>query len=487
MRFCPYCSAENADLALECQSCKRRLLPLPAPRAGSDGAPVPASGPGTGAVAAPAVETRSGVTLPPPSRTRRTAPLPSMSTTPLRPLADEPPRPEATPQTEIEPEPEELDIEPETDTGFGVTMPEPTLAPPPTRQVAGDSPVPLPAVDPLPEPPESGLFAAAAYTMGFARGVWQRRKAIKNLNEQIRLDTIQLDVLLGALGRTVRQLRLNNRALAAENLAIDEAEKRRSQAEIDSDELIRRLEEENLRFAEQEQDRENKLTEAETALAAADKELESYEAQRRSLRDKRKQIERQQRAYVKTAEEREAEAAKTVDPDSAGHLRRAAEDLRCEAAALDPERQDLDRRLAALEKPVSQSAARVEALRGEQESIRRALHDLREGHRHRLSEIEAEQGRRGRDVSTAEAEIGRRLVTLGTLLNLNRVERPEFDELYAHIDQLRAAIGARTQEIDRLTAERGSYDRGVLLRGIAVLALAVIVPVTAVVLIASLL
>ena len=489
MRFCPYCSAENADLALECQSCKRRLLPLPAPRAGSDGAPVGAGPSGSGAVAAPAVETRSGVTLPPPNRTRRTAPLPSMSTTPLRALAEEPPRPEATPQTEIEPEPEELDLEPETDTGFGVTMPEPTLAPPPTRQVAGngDSPVPLPSVDPLPEPPDGGILAAATYTIGFARGVWQRRVAIKNLNEQIRLDTIQLDGLLGALGRTVRQLRLNNRALAAENLAIDEAEKRRSQAESDSDELIRRLEEENARFAEQEQDRENKLAEAETALAAADKELESYEAQRRSLRDKRKQIERQQRAYVKTAEDREAEAAKAPEPDTGAQLRRSAEDLRCEAAALDPERQDLDRRLGALEKPVSQSAARVEALRGEQESIRRALHDLREGHRHRLSENEAEQGRRGRDVTTAEAEIGRRLVTLGTLLNLNRVERPEFDELYAHIDQLRAAIGARTQEIDRLTAERGSYDRGVLLRGIAVLALAVIVPVTVVVLLLALL
>jgi hypothetical protein len=491
MRFCPYCSAENVDLALECQSCKRRLMPLPAPRAGSDGAAAPMApaggSSGSGAVAAPGLQTRSGLTLPPPNRTRRTAPLPSMSTTPIHALAerDELSRPEATPLTELQPEPE-----PETETtGLGFTMPEPTLAPPPTRQVGpdGDSPALLPVVDPLPEPPDGGWLAAARYTLSFARGVWQRRVAVKDLNEQIRLDTVQLDGLLGALGRTVRQLRLNNRALAAENLAIDEAEKRRSQAEIDSDELIRRLEEENQRFAEQELDRENKLAEAETALAAADKELESYEAQRRSLRDKRKTIERQQRAYVKTAEDRETEAAKATDDDGRAQLRRSAEDLRCEAAALDPERQDLDRRLGALEKPVSQSAARVEALRGEQESIRRALHDLREGHRHRLSEIEAEQGRRGRDVTTAEAEIGRRLVTLGTLLNLNRVERPEFDELYARIDQLRAAIGARTQEIDRLTAERGSYDRGVLLRGIAVLALGLVVLTTAVVLIVALL
>jgi len=342
-------------------------------------------------------------------------------------------------------------------------------------------------VDPLPEPPDGGLVASARYSIGFLRGVWQRRAAVRSLHEQIRADTTALDGFLGALGRMVRQLRLDNRSLAAENRAIDEAEDRRSKAELDSDELVRRLEEENQRFAEQELDRENKLAEAGAALDRASKELDSLEAQRRALRDKRKTIERQQRAYVRTAEEREADAGKATGEEDREHLRQAAVDLRREAAALDPERQDLDRRLGALEKPASQAAARVEALRGEQESIRRTLHDLREGHRHRLSEIEAEQGRRGRDVSTAEAEIGRRLVTLGTLLNLNRIERPEFDELYARVDQLRNAIGARTQEIDRLIAERGAYDRGSVLRGIAILALVLVVLTTAVVLAVALL
>lgn len=480
MRPCPYCSAENADLALECQGCGRRLLPLPPPRAGS------AAGAGADAGAGPELA------LSPQARGRRTAPLPAMVTGSMRAFAPEvrdevPPRPEATPMTELQPEPE-----PENETSaITFTMPDPTLAPPPTRQGApglgGDSPTSLPVVDPLPEPPDGGLLASARYTLSFLRGLWQRRVAVRSLNEQIRVDTVALDVLLGAMGRTVRQLKLNNRSLAAENQAIDEAEKRRSQAEVDSDELSHRLEEENQRFSEQEQDREDKLAEAETALDKADKELEALEAQRRALRDKRKTIERQQRAYIKTADEREAEAAKAADDDSRNQLVRSAEELRLEAAALDPDRQDLDRRLAALEKPVSQAAARVEALRGEQESIRRALHDLREGHRHRLSEIEAEQGRKGRDVTTAEAEIARRLVTLGTLLNLNRIERPEFDELYTRVDQLRNAIGARTQEIDRLAAERGSYDRGALLRGISVLVLALVALTTAVVLVAALL
>jgi hypothetical protein len=408
-------------------------------------------------------------------RGRRTEPMPSSMGGPIREELDELARADdASP----------ADAEGGTLPGAGVVaVPEPTLAPPPTRLVApppgGASAALLPVLDPLPEPPEGGLWSSARYAIGFVRGTWQRRAAVRELQEQIRVDTTALDGLLGSLGRTTRALHLDNRTLAAENQAIDEAERRRAQAETDSGELARRLEEENQRFAEQDQDRENKLAEAQAALASADKELETLEAQRRALRDKRKTVERQQRAYLKTAADRETDAAKAQSDDDRAQLSRAAEELRREAAALDPERQDFDRRLGALEKPVSQSAARVEALRGEQESIRRALRDLREGHRHRLSEIEAEQGRKSREATTAEAEIGRRLVTLGTLLNLNRVERPEFDELYARIDQLRGAIGTRTNEIDRIITERDAFDRGALLRGTAVLLFALVALITA--------
>jgi len=525
MRFCPYCSADNTDQAIECRQCGRRFLPLPAPPleganggeapspprsasapAGPLAAPQPApprwsmhGAPPAGVATAervvvprpwnagPPAATGQGLVVPAAARSGRTAPLPSSADESIRSTRSaEVPRPEGTPEPETE-----LDTEIGPDIADGersAVRTEPTLAPPPTHQLAParDSAA-LPIVAPLPEPPDAGLLPATRYTIAFARGAWQRRQAVRSLNEQIRLDTTALDGLLDALGRTLRHVGLNNRSLAGENQAIDEAERRRGQAEVEAGELGRRLEEENQRFAEQELDRKNKLVETETALDQANRELDAIEAQRRGLRDKRKAIERQQRAYVKNAEERESEAGKAASDDDRTQHRRTAEDLRREAAALDPERQDLDRRLAALEKPAAQAAAAVEGLRGEQESIRRTLHDLREGHRHRVSELEAEQGRKGRDATTAEAEIARRLVTLGTLLNLNRVERPEFDELYARIDQLRGAIGLRTEEIDRLIAERSSYNRGAVLRGAAVLSLGAVVLTTAVVLVVALL
>ena len=134
---------------------------------------------------------------------------------------------------------------------------------------------------------------------------------------------------------------------------------------------------------------------------------------------------------------------------------------------LEPEKQDIDRRITALERPISEATARLDAAKAELDAAKRSLNDAREGHTHRLAELDAEQKRKSREVGLAEAEIQRRLVTLGTLVNLNRIEDPQFAELYQRIDRIRGAITARTTEIEKLTAEREAYDRGTLVRGVA--------------------
>ena len=472
VRFCPYCSAENTEDAAQCVRCARKLPALPARRA----AATPRPGAGAAVGAEPAARPIPSVLAP--RETGSTAIFPE----PRRPArASTPPPP---------PQPTRARSRPDS-SASAVAVPDPTLQPPPTRPVApppgSAAPEPLPVVDPMPEVPDTGLIASAKYTIGFLRGILQRRAAVKSLHEQIRVDTSALDTLLGALGRLVRDLRIDTRATRGENEAIDEAERRKQKATLDSSELGGRLAEENQRFAELEKEREGKLRDTEAALARAEQDLEGLEAQRRSLREKRKQIERQQKAYLKAAEDREEEAGKQAMGETRSQLRRSAEELRREAASLDPERQDIERRLSAVEKPLSQAAAQVETLRTELEQARRSLTDAREGHRQRFAELEAQHGSKGREVAEADAEIARRLVTLGTLVNLNRIERPEFDELYGRIDMLRGAIGSRTQHIDRLNAEREAADRAALLRGALVLALAAVLVLTAVVLLVALL
>ena len=508
MRFCPFCSAENPDEASHCTTCARRLPPLPPRRQKTGMVPTPTPTPAAAPAPAPA-----GLPMPGTAALRRAAPAPEprLDGAPARRRDDSsvatpdvgqhrndlvtplPPPPARTRPPSMPPPPPPASLSSErAPTATPAPIRDATsVDPPPTRiaraQELADRPFTPPKVLPIPEIPEPGMVNAIRYSLTFMRARWQRRGAIRALGDEIKQDTASLDLVLGTLGHQARQLKIDNRAIAAENAAINATEERKNKLDQANAELGSRKNDETTKFAELERDWLNKVSDAEATLEEANRELASYEGQRRSLRDKRKEIERRQKAYLKAAEDRETEAGNAQLGDSRGELRRAAEAHRKEAAGLEPERQDLDRRLGALERPLSQAQAKVDAARADLESARRSLHDAREGHRHRLAEIEAEQGRKTREVALADAEIQRRLVTLGTLINLNRIEHPGFVELYERIDRLRMAIGARTTEIDKLTAEREAYDKGSLVRGFVTLGGGVVLAITFIVILLALL
>ena len=344
------------------------------------------------------------------------------------------------------------------------------IDPPPTRiqrsEALVDRPFAPQTVLPIPEIPESGVITAAKYAYWFARARWQRRGAIKLLGIEIKQDTEALDQVLGALGRAARGARVEGRVFSAENSAISDAEERVAQFQKDHGEVEGRKAEENSKFVDIERERNEKLGEAERLLEEAQRELANLEAQRRGLRDKRKELERRMKAYLKSADDHERQAGATAMGDQRQELRRSAEGHRKEAATLEPERQDIDRRLSSVERPINELTARLDAAKAELDAAKRSLNDAREGHTHRLAELDSEQKRKAREIALAESEIARRLVTLGTLVNLNRIEDVQFAELYQRIDRLRTAITARTTEIEKLTAEREAYDRGTLVRGI---------------------
>lgn len=347
--------------------------------------------------------------------------------------------------------------------------PVPALLPSASTALRGpeDRPFQPPSLAPIPEPPPAGMLAAIRYALAVSMARWQRRGAIKALTGEIATEQAQLDELLAILGRRARELGIANRAFAAENSALDEAEKRRAEIEQSRSALRDRQAGEQQSFAGLEAERQSQVDAVAAALERARHEHASLDVQGKSLRDKRKAIERQQRELIKTAGQRDEQAAKAVGEDAQNGLRRQAEELRSEAAALEPEREELDHRLADLERPMAQALAKIESLEAEVAAARRALSDTRDGHRQHQAGLQTDLERRNRELAQSEAEIQRRLLSLGTLVNLSRIPRPELDELYARIDRLRHAIGLRSSEIERLSAERDAHDRVALMRGFA--------------------
>ena len=366
-----------------------------------------------------------------------------------------------------------------------------SIEPPPTRihraDALVDRPFTPPTVSQVPEVPEPGLINSARYAVRFARARWQRRGAIKVLGADIKTDTDALDQVLGALGGVARTAKVDGRVFSGENAAITAAEERAAQVAREHNDVDTRKLEENAKFVEVERERNTKLVEAEHAVDEAQKELAQLEGQRRGLRDARKELERRQKAYLKAAEDNEKQAGATETGDARQDLRRGAEQHRREAAAIEPERQEADRGLAAIERPIAEASAKLDAAKAELDAAKRSLADAREGHTHRLAELDAEQKRKAREIAQSEAEIARRLVTLGTLVNLNRIDDPQFHELYQRIDRLRGAITARTTEIEKLTAEREAYDRGNLVRGVATIGGAILLCIALIVILRAVL
>ena len=362
--------------------------------------------------------------------------------------------------------------------------------PPPTRirtEAMVDRPFSPAQVLAVPEIPEPGLVKAARYAYIFARARWQRRGAIKQLGQEIKQDTEALDQVLGALGLAARTANVVGRVFSAENSAISEAQERINNLNKEGAEVESRRADELSKFIDIEKNRNAKLSEAERMVGEAQSELSNLEGQRRSLRDKRKELERRLKAYLKAADDHDRQAGSAPLGDQRQELRRVAEGHRKEAAALEPDRQEIDRRLGTIERPINEVSARLDAGKAELDAAKRSLNDAREGHTHRLAELDAEQKRKTREIGLAESEISRRLVTLGTLVNLNRIEDPQFAELYTRIDRLRGAITARTTEIEKLAAEREAYDRGTLVRGVATIGGAILILITLIVIVAAIL
>jgi chromosome segregation ATPase len=331
---------------------------------------------------------------------------------------------------------------------------------------------------PIPPVPDGGPFDWARYAVTLEWARWQRRKIMRTLSVDTGKDTTGLDGVFGELGRTARAARIEGRVFADENQGLDEAERRRVFAEQACADLTGKRADENAKYEGIQHDLAARATERESELRAATSELERLDGQRRALRDKKRDLDKKQKAIYKSADEREEQASRSQMGDSRQALRQAAAELRREAGRLDADLQDVDGRLGGLERPIADAQALVEKTRSDYSSAKRDLDNAREGHRHRVAELEAEQARRSRELLQAEAEINRRLVTLGTIVNLNRIGRPEFQPLYERADDLRGAISAREAEVDRLEAEREAFDNPSRVRGFVVLAIATLALVT---------
>jgi chromosome segregation ATPase len=321
------------------------------------------------------------------------------------------------------------------------------------------------------------------YVWQAARDTYKKKTEITRLRKLIVVEQQKLDRVLSTLGRQARAADLGLPALADEMRAAKtlEAEREASRARIGEQEQKRALEIERFRGVETEQ--QAAIARADQVVTKLSEDLAARISERAGHRAGMNRLDGQLKSLARQAQAKEADAVKAVDPTSQGVLRGEVDVLRVQIAALEPERAKFAQRASDLDAPIAELEAQVTSARDEASRLKRDLGEASRAHQTALAafaaEIEAEQRR----IAASDRELSLKFVTLGTILNLNRVAGDTLDPLYREFDEVKGVITEHEDQIVRLESEIRSYDRSQLQKGVITLAagLLLLIIVTAII------
>ncbi|HEX8950651.1 MAG TPA: hypothetical protein VF945_02345, partial [Polyangia bacterium] len=159
-------------------------------------------------------------------------------------------------------------------------------------------------------------------------------------------------------------------------------------------------------------------------------------------------------------------------PNTAANARAEAAEARKEATALIPARDDAKAEVDKLDGPIGELTRKLTDGRATLVQKRRELQEAKATHEKTLAELKTARELASAERDAAERELTQRFVTAGTILNLNRVEHPKLQPLFARIDELKSGVNAREAAIVRLESERRLYDRGAVQKGLLTVGIA---------------
>ena len=286
-----------------------------------------------------------------------------------------------------------------------------------------------------PKVPEPGFLNAAAYALSFTLApTGSAARVIKSLDSTIKKDTARMDDELGTLGKHARSLGVDkprSRGRKSGHRRGRESPRRYLERECAARQSLRQAEEDRS-FAKLEGERQTKVDDGQSALDKVQQELSSLEAQRRGLT---RQTQGPRSTSSRACTKSNSRSVKNRPPRPpwamlAAGLRKAVEELRkrCQRSrARKARNRTTGRRARAPHRLVPWPGSRP----ARPSSRQRGAASKMPARVTATAWPSSRPSRAARNTSWLRPvhEIQRRLVTLGTLVNLHRIERPEFDEL----------------------------------------------------------
>ena len=312
-------------------------------------------------------------------------------------------------------------------------------------------------------------FGAVQYVISHTRDTMRRRREISRLQKEIVAEQQRMDAILGQLGRQARQADLGLPALADEMRATKSLEAEAEAARGRISDYERRIAEQDEKFKAAERELQAAVAHADEIALKLTEELAAKSSERAGHRAGMNRLDAQLKSLQRHVETKKAELPTIQDPTQAATVRGEIDATNVQLLALEPEHKRFSQKAAELDAPIAELETRAQAAKEDASRRRREMGDATRVHGEAVGQIHNQIGAEQQKIAQSDRDLSTKFVTLGTILNLNRVPGSAFDQLYQEFDGIKGSITEREQQIAMLEAEIKGVDRSRFNKGLIVM------------------
>jgi chromosome segregation ATPase len=304
----------------------------------------------------------------------------------------------------------------------------------------------------------ASFFGGLPYWLKVINARWKRAGAIAALRREQQAEERRLEEILRDLGKRARALRLEAPFLEQPMVELQGLEAQRGHTEGAKAELAARLSGEKARLTETTAECQARIDEAQAQVKLLQASLKERQDERRAVRQRLAELERQIKLETGQRDRRRAAASKAKTAEQRQDLEQAAAELAMKIGDREREREAVQAEVAALDTPIAELQAELDGWRGRLATAQKDLAAARQELARREREIATEDRRLSLELAQRERALAEKFLELGKLLDSNRIQSAELEELYGRIGETRGGIEQRSAQAARLEEERRSYD-----------------------------
>lgn len=309
------------------------------------------------------------------------------------------------------------------------------------------------------------LFSCLPYWINVVLARFKRGGVVRSFRREISAEQRKLDEILRDLGKQAREIQLAHPPIDGAMGSLHELEAQRAQLESDSAGINQQQEQQEQQFQQVSQDAGERGRVAQEQATAAQTTLNEKNTEIRGLTGQMAQLDKELSKLAGLLRSKTTQGAKTQDAGQQQALEQECVSLTGQIQDLEQKRQAIEGQAHQLEEPVAELAGHLADARTRQQEAQKELGTARQELAAAKRTLGAEEQKKGQEMTRLDREMSQKFLEIGRLLDTERVQRAELEELHGRIDEAKDGLRDREERIAALESERDAYDRTAAKKG----------------------